>query len=509
MTTIWQDLVEFRPLDKCTCQGLKILIDHLDEEFVMTFLMGLNESFAQIRAQILIMTPLPSIDQVFSLIVQEEHQRTLGTLVQSTASLSLLAAATNSTRRPSVDRYKRKDGQRPLCTHCGVKGHVIDRCYLLHGFPPGYRNSLPNSSKGKHVDQGPKADQGSKTDQSAFFASLNTDQYSHLMSMLQTHMTFPKMEAAGTSSTNHIAGTCTHILATASTMYDEPWVIDSGAASHVCYNLSLFVSMHPATNTTVILPTKEQFTVEYIGTVRLSEDVILMDVLYVPNFAYNLLSVSALLSNTHYSVNFFGTTCVIQDKLHLRTIGKVELNGSLYMLRVPKVLSPSILACKISYETWHQRLGHLSDARLSLLKDVVPFSESNKSHEHCRICPLAKQRRLSFPALNNVSEHIFDLIHCDIWGPFHAKTHAGYSYFLTLVDDRSRYTWVYLLKHKSDVLHIIPKIFKLVETQFSRNIKAFRSDNAPELRFKEFFDSVGTIHQFSCVYTPQQNSVVE
>ena len=113
--------------------------------------------------------------------------------------------------------------------------------------------------------------------------------------------------------------------------------------------------------------------------------------------------------------------------------------------------------------------------------------------------------------MNNVADNTFDLVHCDIWGPIKTPTHARYSYFITLVDDKSRYTWVYLLKNKNDALQIIPRFFKLIETQtqFSKTIKVFRSDNAPELSFKEFFATTGTIHQFSCVYTPQQNSVVE
>lgn len=55
------------------------------------------------------------------------------------------------------------------------------------------------------------------------------------------------------------------------------------------------------------------------------------------------------------------------------------------------------------------------------------------------------------------------------------------------------------MRNNSDVLHIIPCFFKLVETQFSKIIKVFRSDNAPELKFADYFASTGTIHQFSCV----------
>lgn len=88
-------------------------------------------------------------------------------------------------------------------------------------------------------------------------------------------------------------------------------------------------------------------------------------------------------------------------------------------------------------------------------------------------------------------------------------TYAGYCFFLTIVDDFSRYTWVYLMKRKADALHIIPKFFKLVQTQYGVCIKKFKSDNAPELVFKEFFESKGVVHQFPCVNRPEQNSVVE
>lgn len=141
------------------------------------------------------------------------------------------------------------------------------------------------------------------------------------------------------------------------------------------------------------------------------------------------------------------------------------------------------------------------------MKDSLHFT--NTDMNVCHICPLAKQRRLSFPFNNNVANDVFDLIHCDIWGPFKIPTYSGHKFFLTLVDDASRYTWTYLMRNKSDVGTIIPHFFELVHTQFSKVIKAFRSDNAPELQFKEFFASKGTIHQFSCVERPQQNSVAE
>lgn len=123
----------------------------------------------------------------------------------------------------------------------------------------------------------------------------------------------------------------------------------------------------------------------------------------------------------------------------------------------------------------------------------------------CYLCPLAKQRRLSFECNNHLSINPFDLVHCDIWGPYHVESYTGYKYFLILVDDCSRVTWVYLLKHKSDAALVIQRFFTMVETQFKTKIKVFRSDNAPELAFTDMFVERGVLHQFSCVEQPQQN----
>ena len=72
----------------------------------------------------------------------------------------------------------------------------------------------------------------------------------------------------------------------------------------------------------------------------------------------------------------------------------------------------------------------------------------------CTICPLAKQKCLSFHPNNHVASNIFDLIHCDIWGPFHTPTHAGHKFFLSSVDDHFTYAWIHLLKAKLEATQL-------------------------------------------------------
>lgn len=59
---------------------------------------------------------------------------------------------------------------------------------------------------------------------------------------------------------------------------------------------------------------------------------------------------------------------------------------------------------------------------------------------------------MSFPVSNSRATFVFDLLHLDVWGPFHVPTFDDNKLFLTIVDDYSRTTWVNLLKVKSDIV---------------------------------------------------------
>lgn len=151
----------------------------------------------------------------------------------------------------------------------------------------------------------------------------------------------------------------------------------------------------------------------------------------------------------------------------------------------------------------------MSKTRMQLL----PFIHGSINLPHCSICPISKQIRLQFPFIStSKSSCCFALIHIDVWGPFHAPTHNGERYFLTIVDDFSKSTWVYLMHFKVDVLQLLKNFFQQVRTQFSALVKVVRANNASEFFKSEctvLFNSLGIIHQSSCPHTPQQNGVVE
>jgi len=77
---------------------------------------------------------------------------------------------------------------------------------------------------------------------------------------------------------------------------------------------------------------------------------------------------------------------------------------------------------------------------------------------------MARQTRMPFPDSTTTTTKVFELLHIDLWGPYHVPTHDGYHYFLAMVDDHSRSTWTQLLRCKSNALQTVKAFITLIET---------------------------------------------
>ena len=87
---------------------------------------------------------------------------------------------------------------------------------------------------------------------------------------------------------------------------------------------------------------------------------------------------------------------------------------------------------------------------------------------------------MPFNSSESISTDIFDLIHSDVWGSSPVSSIGGSRYFVVFVDDYSCYSWIFHVKHCSGLLQVYYNFVKMVETQFSKRIKIFRSNNALE-----------------------------
>ena len=306
--------------------------------------------------------------------------------------------------------------------------------------------------------------------------------------------------------------------------FHSQWIVDSGATHHACSSLNLFSKYYTAPHGLgVLIPDGTRAPVTHIGTVVFSPFLTLTDVYYIPSFKYNLISVSKLSQCNNIDVIFSANNCSFQDRSTKNLIGQADLYSGLYQLRSSSIFS--VFKNK-PFDVWHCRLGHPSGDRFRFLLRKFSYMYSS-SDQKCVVCPMAKQSRLPFNKSTHFSTYPFQLIHCDIWGPFSVPSLNGDRFFLTIVDDYTRCTWVFLMKVKSETLkylfyffhHIIKQYKKHVHTISSgsgtcllSDLQTFRSDNGSEFlqrELQEWFAKNGIIHQRSCVSTPQQNGVVE
>ncbi|XP_020258205.1 uncharacterized protein LOC109834580 [Asparagus officinalis] len=138
---------------------------------------------------------------------------------------------------------------------------------------------------------------------------------------------------------------------------------------------------------------------------------------------------------------------------------------------------------------------------------------SGHEREGCESCELGKHHRATFQSrVDKHSSFVFELVHSDVWGPYRVPSVQGFRYFIIFVDDFSRMTWLYLLKERSEVSHVIELFYNEIKTQFSTSVRILRTDNALEYMksdVSKFCALNGIIHQTSCSHTSQQNGVAE
>nr|XP_017221723.1 PREDICTED: uncharacterized protein LOC108198480 [Daucus carota subsp. sativus] len=342
---LYDDMVSASNAPKCTCSAKSENVQYEEKVKVTQFLMGLNENFTNIRGQLLMMDPLPKMTQTLSLLQQDERQRNYSSFNTSVPESTVLM--TRSVTDGNKSNFKKSNSGNPKsqtkkgtmeCTHCHGTNHTRERCYHIIGFPPrakqpaGKPKFQPNSGSkvlaqvNKVGDNGDNSTAQSASNSSAGFTD---DQYHQLLALLN-HST-NSHSGDPPQSGNYCSSMTTICLASCHTSLD--WVLDSGATDHItCHNTLLINPIVCDIN--ICLPNGHIAHVKTKGQIQLTSELILHDVLYIPDFHFNLVSISKLSSSSNFEVHFNAHHCIVQDPMK-RVMGIGKLHGNLYKLILP------------------------------------------------------------------------------------------------------------------------------------------------------------------------------
>ncbi|XP_071740739.1 uncharacterized protein [Rutidosis leptorrhynchoides] len=432
-------------IPSCECDVDKRRQDHTNNQKLMQYLMGLDDTYQQLRSNILTTDPLPSVKIAFSLILREESHRVVKEKKVISESSAFLTNMNNNRQRGSSSKLKCKKCNRightidkcfeligfsprnnnMKCTKCGLTYHTVDRCFEIVGYPPNFkRRNISSSNTAKYTSS--SSDARTSVPNSV---NLSSDQVSKLLSILDGKVHNSNIESnllgeflnLNAYFNNHFHKFFMVNQVESQNNNSFGWIIDSGANQHMTNSDKNFEDVVDVSNLnlTVGHPNGTRALVSKIGNLRFSEHIVLHDVLIMPQYCVSLLSVHCLVRDNDLFVGFDKNKCYIQDLKSLRTLETGNQCDGLYLFDGRLKGNPANNidgTCYLSKTIWHHRLGHPADQVLHVLKTELKLDNFQK-HDPCE-------------------------------GPYRVVSKGGYRYFLTVVYDCTRVVWVYLLKSK-------------------------------------------------------------
>ena len=290
------------------------------------------------------------------------------------------------------------------------------------------------------------------------------------------------------------------------------WWYDSGATMHVCNDKNLFKNYKVASkDENVMMGNHDTAKVHGKGTVELQftfgKKLILMNVFNVHDVRKNLISTSLLCKK--------GLKVVLEARKIIFSkngvfVGQGYSCDGMFKLNINKV-DVSVYILESPFNLWHARLSHVNYGSIRYMSRHGLIACTTESFGKCEICIQAKMTKKHFP-MNERTTETLEHVHSDICELNGHLTKGGNRYFISFIDDHSRFTHVYLMRIKDQAFDMFKCYKTLVENQLENKIKTLRSDQGGEyfpIEFTVFCEENGLIHQTSTPYTPQQNGMAK
>lgn len=367
------------------------------------------------------------------------------------------------------------------CYNCHKKGHMSRDCWAPGG---GREGQGPSGRKGKD-----------RSNQAQEQESLNNIAYM----------------AFHSANNNEIS------------KYD--WVYDSATTSHICPNREAFIefSQHNGSVKGIGSEVESHGRGTVLINLKVGDQILqhrLRNVLYIPSAPNCLMSTGRFDQSGGFSV-FGNGKCILKDAKG-RTVGEGVLKGLLYVLNARAQLhdEQANLATpnKPSWDQWHRRFGHISISSLQRLDKEglvtgLSIDRSSIASSTCESCIQAKHARKPFPQeASNRSEIPGERTMSDVWGPIAVRSIGGYYYYISFMDDSTRFSTVLFLKDKTEAYDRVVEWCENTKRQFGKYPRWIRFDNGTEYinqKVKDWLASKGIGLESTAPYSPSQNEVAE
>ena len=206
----------------------------------------------------------------------------------------------------------------------------------------------------------------------------------------------------------------------------------------------------------------------------------LNDVLHVPNIRANLVSV-ALLGKVGVKVSFESDKIVMtKNNIFLE---KGFCNQGLFILSISKVINGNASSSAYlvdSYDIWHARLGHVSSGYIKKMQTLGLINKIYYSGlSKCQICATSKQTKKTCCSVIRETK-LLELIHSDLGDLKQTMTRECKKFYITFINDYSRFTKVYLLRNKVEAFDMFLSYKAEVENRLDRKIKRIIFDRGGE-----------------------------
>ena len=483
-------------------QELSIIGQPMEEEDrVVQLLTSLPKKYNVLVTSLLSNVEVPSMEIVTERIMHEDRKLKEIESKESKNQNQVFYAGNGGGRR-----------EPPTCFHCGFKGHIKRNCEQF------------KKDQEKQEKQGKQS--GMKSRGGKFKGN-------------NANLSISKQQDTDEESSDSESGFCCthqigeHALATVTEEERKKWLVDSGASKPMCNDEKQFDTLKKLERPERIkVGDGFYLTATMGGNIKLKLEVngeiktcTLRDALYVPELSYNLLSVSKA-TDSGKQVIFEGNKCEIKNRREEILLQGSKHRGLYYVNTAKEDKTSQFANCAESSEqvsqerVWHSRYGHLGDQSLTKLvkDDMVSGLNYKKSFSKdeigfCEPCAEGKQQHTKFPRdESNRAENKLDLVHTDVCGKMDEPSLSKKEYFVSFIDDKTRFAWTYPIRKKSDTFETFLRWKAKAERSSERKLKTLRSDNGGEYisnEFEEYLEQEGIHHQNTIPKTPQQNGVAE